>query len=123
MRWGYHLTYQSDLPSIQREGLRVQPDLEESWGNDPAVYFVSVVGVIGGAPFNAEYSAWIRFPWPNDTPLPRSGSSIYDEYRTRNNISAESIEVLMSGDEFPASADHGSEWVSLSAFKFTRGRR
>lgn len=123
MRWGYHITYQSDLPSIQRAGLRVQDDIEDAWDNEPAVYFVAKVGVVGGAPFNPEYSAWIRFPWPDDTPVPGPKSSTSDEYRTRKSVPADGIEVLMLGNEFPSSTERGSEWVPLSGFKFTRGRR
>jgi hypothetical protein len=109
-RWAYHLTYQSDLPSIAAKGLVPQRDTETAWGNEPGVYFVNVFGHEAGPGADPETTAWLRFPWPEDVP---DGGRGMDEYRTLRKIPAATIEVFVSDGGFPT-YEEGGRWRPLA---------
>lgn len=116
-RYAYALTYQSDLPSIYRKGLVPQADTTAAWDAEPGIYFVARLGVEGGAPADAETTAWLRFPWPSDVKKPTEADAM-SEFRTEIPVHPSLLEVYTFAADpqtFPsADVEDNGAWRSLT---------
>lgn len=110
--WAYHLSYISDLPQIEAQGLVPQADTGQAWGNEPGVYFVQTFGHEAGVPFG-EDSVWLRFPWPSSVARPGLMNDAFDEWRTIQAVPPDSIEVLLDVEGSPVQDEAEGAWTRL----------
>jgi len=116
----YHLTYRDNLPGIAARGLVPRMDVDEVWGNEPGLYFVSKFGYEAGPGADSEYSAWLRFPAPPG--LPHDFWSASNEAHTMQTIPAGQIDVLVQQDDPSQMAMHEEygRWMPLLSFAKSR---
>lgn len=109
--WAYHLSYVSDLPQIEQQGLVPQGDTNQAWDNEAGVYFVQTFGYEAGAPFG-EGSVWLRFPWPSSVARPGLNDE-FGEWRTLQAVPPESIEALLDVEGSPVQEEADGAWTRL----------